>query len=233
MSNYYRNRTGIIGALTKGPWLYLLVSATVLVLVSIGALVFRPEEDEPTVSVPSDSEISQPSSDEGSVTDPITDEPSSESSVTSDTDVSVSEPEDEVEWVSMIVPVAGSVGTDFSSTVPVFSQTMNDWRVHQGIDYLTESEAQVVAAADGVVENVYRSELMGLSVEIRHADGSISIYQSLSGDPAVIEGQEVRCGDLLGYTGVSADCECLVGIHLHFAVVKDGVYQDPNDRFVS
>ncbi|MBQ4322413.1 MAG: M23 family metallopeptidase, partial [Clostridia bacterium] len=115
----------------------------------------------------------------------------------------------------------------------VFSETMNDWRVHQGIDFLTEGQIDVVAVADGVVEQVYIDELMGLTVEIVHADGTISVYQSLSGEAAVIGGQEVRQGDVIGKSGNSADCECLVGDHLHFALVREGVYLDPNDRFTS
>ena len=110
---------------------------------------------------------------------------------------------------------------------------MNDWRVHSGIDFLTEGEVDVCAVADGIVENVYTSELMGLTVEIRHADDTLSIYQSLSGEAKVIAGQEVKQGDVLGMTGTSADSECLEGNHLHFALLRNGVYLDPNSRFAS
>lgn len=238
MSKFYRNNKGFWGSLTKGNGLYLLLGATGLVVLCIAALLFSPEEGKNVVSVPTDTEpaVSQTFTDtDTSVSDSGT-EPSAntESSASTDSAVNatVREPE-AVEDVAMIVPVTGSVGTGFSLTVPVFSETMNDWRVHQGIDYKTDGEAQVVAAADGIVESVYTSELMGLTVEIRHADGTISLYQSLSGEVQVIEGQEVLQGDIIGMTGTSADSECLVGNHLHFALIRDGVYLDPNDRFVS
>ncbi|MBO5222250.1 MAG: M23 family metallopeptidase [Clostridia bacterium] len=235
MSKFYRNRTGFLSSLTKGGGLYAALGATALIAVSLIALLFSPGEPALEVVVPSDTVGNTDSV----VTDSLT-ELSSVSLTTSDStddssqgateDASGTIPEEDV---GMILPVSGTVGTDFSLTVPVFSETMNDWRVHQGIDFLTEGQIDVVAVADGVVEQVYIDELMGLTVEIVHADGTISVYQSLSGEAAVIGGQEVRQGDVIGKSGNSADCECLVGDHLHFALVREGVYLDPNDRFTS
>lgn len=240
MSKFYRNNKGFLRTLTKGSGLYLLLGATGLVTLCVAALLFSPEPEE-QVLVPSDNapSVSLPVTDDlaapvvgGSITDGETDASSDGSANVPGEDDG---PQDDApqEDVSMIVPVSGSLGTGFSLTVPVFSETMNDWRVHQGIDYKTEGEVQVVAAADGIVENVYTCELMGLTVEIRHADETLSIYQSLGGELQVIEGQEVRQGDLIGMTGTSADSECLEGNHLHFALIRGGVYLDPNDRFAS
>ncbi len=235
MSKFYRNGKSFWGSLTKGSGLYLLLGGTVLVVLSVASLLFVPGEGEKEVSLPTDTSSLQSSvsDSQSSVTDSdlVSDTESTHSS-DSAANAPVDDPE-KIEDVAMIQPVSGTVGTDFSLTVPVFSETMNDWRVHQGIDFLTEGEAEVYAVADGIVENVYTSELMGLTVEIRHADDTLSIYQSLSGEAKVIEGQEVKQGDLLGMTGVSADSECLEGNHLHFALLRKGVYLDPNDRFAS
>lgn len=231
MSKFYRNSKSFLSGLTKGSGFYLIIGGTVLVVLCVAALLFSPGEGEQEVSLPTDT-----SSLVSSVTDTVSSVTDSDSGSNPDSDSAVNAPVDDqeqVEDVAMILPVSGTVGTDFSLTVPVFSETMNDWRVHQGIDFLTEGEVEVYAVADGIVENVYTSELMGLTVEIRHADDTLSIYQSLSGDAKVIEGQEVKQGDLLGLTGVSADSECLEGNHLHFALLRDGVYLDPNSRFAS
>lgn len=237
MSKFYRNKKGFLASLTKGSGLYLTVGATGLILICLIALVFSPDGGEQSVSLPTDgsASVSDPTP---SVTDTdLTGEQSTDSLLPSDSDsaanATVEDPQDAPSDVMMIVPVSGTVATDFSSTVPVFSETMNDWRVHQGIDYLTENSADVVVAADGIVENIYVSELMGMTVEILHEDGTISVYQSLAEDVAVIEGQEVLQGDLLGKTGNSADSECLMGTHLHFALIRNGVYLNPNDRFAS
>lgn len=235
MSKFYRNSNGLLRFLTKGSGLYLLMGGSALLVVCVAAFFFAPNGGEQEVSLPTDtsSQISSVEQSDDVQTD------GSDVSLTDDgeADTNVNAPVDDeaesVQDVAMILPVSGTVGTDFSLTVPVFSETMKDWRVHQGIDYLTEGEAEVVAVADGIVENVYTSELMGLTVEIRHQDETISVYQSLSGEAKVISGQEVKQGDVLGLTGVSADSECLMGNHLHFALIRNGVYLDPNARFAS
>ena len=234
MSKFYRNSNGLLRFLTKGSGLYLLMGGSALLVVCVAALFFAPNGGEQEVSLPTDTS-SQSSSMEPS---DHTHTDGFDTSLTDDgeADTNVNAPVDDsepVQDVAMILPVSGTVGTDFSLTVPVFSETMNDWRVHQGIDYLTEGEVEVVAVADGIVENVYTSELMGLTVEIRHQDQTLSVYQSLSGEAQVIAGQEVKQGDVLGLTGVSADSECLMGNHLHFALIRNGVYLDPNARFAS
>lgn len=237
MSKFYRNSKGFWGTLTKGSGLYLLLGGTALIVLCVAALLASPKEEEKVVSLPTDTASAVVSSvtdsASGNSVTSVTDSESTDSSSDSAVNAPVDEGEEPAADVSMILPVAGTVGTDFSLTVPVFSETMNDWRVHQGIDFITEGETEVQAAADGIVENVYTSELMGLTVEIRHADDTLSIYQSLSGEAKVIAGQEVKQGDAIGMTGVSADSECLVGNHLHFALLRDGVYLDPNDRFAS
>lgn len=229
MSKFYRNRGGFWSALTKGSGLYWALGVTGLIVLSLAAL-FLPGEPAAETVVPPDTDlqVSVPSENTDTVSD-FSSEDSSQPSSDGGTEDSQDRP---AETVMMILPVSGTVGTDFSLTVPVFSETMKDWRVHQGIDYLTEGEAEVVAVADGMVDQVYVDELMGLTVEILHADGTRSIYQSLGGEASVIAGQEVRQGDKIGSSGISADSECLEGNHLHFALLRDGVYLDPNERFI-
>lgn len=226
MSKFYRNRRGFLASLTKGGGLWIGLGATGLILLCVGVLLWMPEQEpNQEVLVPSDTAVVAP------VTDSQSDSASSDSSADLPEDTDTVEPEEPAGDVMMTVPVQGTAGTGFSLTTPVFSETMNDWRVHQGIDYKTEGPVQVVAAADGIVEQVYTCELMGLTVEIRHADDTISVYQSLSGEAEVIAGQEVRQGDVIGKTGSSADCEVLEGDHLHFALIRDGVYLNPQERF--
>lgn len=230
MSKFYRNKTGFLAALRKGGGLYIATGATLLVLLSVGILLSR-EPSEPNVPAvgssvlqPSDSDVAALPTD--GATDSVQTQPSaSEPS----TDPTVDPPTQDV---VLSLPVNGTVGTGFSLTVPVFSETMQDWRVHQGIDYRTEGEVDVLAAADGIVDQVYYHELMGHTVEILHADGLRSIYQSLAEEGCVIEGQQVFCGDVIGRTGTSAECESAAGTHLHFALIEAGVYLDPEDRLI-
>lgn len=126
-------------------------------------------------------------------------------------------------------PIECAVSVPFSGSVPVFSEIMNDWRLHQGVDYKTETPTKVTAAADGIVEDVYSDGIMGNTVVIEHSDGTRTVYQSLDDEIAVMRGQTVLLGDLIGRTGMSAVAESDGGIHLHFSVIRDGAYVDPEE----
>ena len=233
MSKFYRNGKGFLSFFTKGSGLYLAIGATGLVLLSLFALFFLPKEEAVETLQPLDSQqtVQQPDTDLTILSSqPLSSE---ESTDTGSTDgVTEDSPADiPMKDVQMIVPVSGTEGTGFSMSVPVFSETMNDWRIHQGVDYLTDHSIDVVAAADGIVDQIYYDELMGRTVEILHGDGTLSIYQSLSDDIPVMIGQEVLQGDVIGKTGNTADCESLEGTHLHFALLRNGAYLDPMERF--
>lgn len=231
MSKFYRNGKGFLSFFTKGSGLYLAVGATGLVILSLFGLFLMPEEPAVETLQPLDTQqtVHLPDTDDASQ---ILSSESTDSSVTDSAEISSDVPSDlPVEDVDMIVPVSGTVGKEFSLTVPVFSETMNDWRVHQGIDYHTDHSVDVAAAADGIVDQIYYDELMGRTVEILHADGTLSIYQSLADEIPVLLGQEVLQGDVIGKTGNTADCESAEGTHLHFALLRDGAYLNPAERF--
>lgn len=128
-------------------------------------------------------------------------------------------------------PCSGDIIKDYSGSDPVFSETLQDWRIHQGIDFSTDTASDVIAVADGIVEDVYTEELMGVTVVIKHEDGMRSVYQSLSINPEVLKGMAVKQGDVIGKTGNTASVESTEGTHLHFEMIKNGVYCNPNDYF--
>lgn len=128
-------------------------------------------------------------------------------------------------------PVDCNISHDFSGSVPVFSESMNDWRLHQGVDYSTEEPLEVKACAEGIVEDVYYDGLMGQTVVIIHPDDTKTVYQSLAEDVKVIKGQTVKSRDIIGYTSDTAVSEGDRNAHLHFAVIKDGKYVDPKGLF--
>lgn len=115
----------------------------------------------------------------------------------------------------------------FSGSAPVFSESMGDWRLHQGVDFLTETSVEVLAAADGIVEDVYDDGLMGMSILLLHSDGTRTLYQSLDINPEVVKGMAVTKGHIIGRTGNTANAESLLGYHLHYSVIKDGAYVEP------
>ncbi len=116
----------------------------------------------------------------------------------------------------------------FSGSAPVFSESMGDWRLHQGVDFLTETSVEVFAAEEGIVEDVYEDGLMGMSILLLHKDGTRTLYQSLDINPEVVKGMAVTKGYVIGRTGQTANAEALLGCHLHYAVIKDGAYVEPS-----
>ena len=142
--------------------------------------------------------------------------------------------EPEVSTPSFGSPVsAGSIGTEHSADMPVFSTTLGEWRTHSGIDVLTDEGAAVLASADGVISAVRRDPLLGYTVEITHADGYVTVYSNLKEGEAVAVkvGDEVEAGERIGTVGESAISEIAEEAHLHLEVFKDGVAIDPVSIF--
>ena len=131
--------------------------------------------------------------------------------------------------LTFISPVSGSVMTSHSMTVPVFSPTLEEWRIHTGIDISTEDSAAVFAAADGIVSEISTHPRYGYTVKINHEGGVTTIYSNLSSldDITVKVGDSVKCGDKIANVGDSAVFELADEPHLHFEVLKDGVQTDP------
>ncbi len=129
------------------------------------------------------------------------------------------------------MPVDGYISKDFDLEMAVYSLTMDDYRVHAGIDIEAEVGSAVSAFADGTVSTVHRDPFMGYCICIEHDGGMKSYYMNLSPDCAegVTEGTAVACGQVIGYVGDSAAIEAAQTPHLHFEVTVGGERVDPLD----
>ena len=128
---------------------------------------------------------------------------------------------------SFMLPMQGELLQKYSPTELVKSKTLNDWRVHPGIDILGDVGTQVKAAASGLVTSARFDDRLGVTVVIQHADGIETIYSNLQTGMLVEEGQEVARGDVIGGVGVTAPDEIGEPPHLHFAMKADGIFVDP------
>ena len=139
-----------------------------------------------------------------------------------------------VEKVTFVAPMtAGSIIKEWSADVPVFSMTMEDYRLHLGIDVAASAGTPVYAVADGTVESVEFHPMMGQTVVITHADGYRSVYQNMqTAVPDGIEaGAAVKAGDKIGSVGDTALIEISEDPHLHFELYKDGICENPLTHF--
>ena len=160
-------------------------------------------------------------------TPPVTDGTGDSGSGKPDTE---KEPEKKPGKLTMVAPLVGEVTKLHSTDTPVFSDTLNEWRVHTGLDISAEEGDGVYAAADGEVTKVYSDPFLGRTVEITHEGGIVSVYSNLDSDSiSVSEGQTVTCGTKLGTVGDTSLIELADEPHIHFDVKVGGVSVNPLD----
>lgn len=127
-------------------------------------------------------------------------------------------------------PLTGKIIKEFSPSAPVYSKTLDQYMVHNGIDIASPRDTQVKAVADGTVTKVYKDDRYGITIEITHADGLISSYGNLSTDSLVEAGDVVKKGQVISGVGASALFETLDESHLHFELLQDGKPINPHDK---
>ena len=137
-------------------------------------------------------------------------------------------PSKKPEKKSFLAPVAGNITKGHSLTVPVFSTTLEEWRVHSGIDIGCDDGAEVFAAFDGTVSEIYTDPLLGCTVVIDHGSDVKTMYSNLVNDDTLAEvGAEIKAGDMIGTVGDTSLSELAEEPHLHFEVSVNGVKADP------
>lgn len=129
----------------------------------------------------------------------------------------------------IVSPLNGEVVTVFSVDRLVYSETLGDWRTHDGIDIAAVQGTTVLSASSGTVSSVTDDLLMGTTVTIRHDGGYETTYANLQARPNVEAGETVSAGQIIGAVGRTAAAESAQGPHLHFAVTKDGSPVDPSE----
>ena len=134
---------------------------------------------------------------------------------------------------SFILPTSGVLSKSHDATLQVYSNTMKDYRVHLGVDIVTEENAPVYAAADGTVSKIWKDTLMGYSVAVKHTGDCYTIYKNLSETlpEGIAEGASVRSGQLIGSVGESAMVEIAEEPHLHFEMTVADLMVDPLEYF--
>lgn len=136
---------------------------------------------------------------------------------------------------SFIAPTSGKVSKEHDLSVLVYSATMDDLRVHCGIDISANAGDDVLAAADGEITKIYTDPMMGNCIEISHKGDAVSIYKNLSFEHAegIEVGTKVEKGEVISYIGDSAMIESAEEPHLHYELTVKGVSVDPMDYISS
>jgi murein DD-endopeptidase MepM/ murein hydrolase activator NlpD len=123
--------------------------------------------------------------------------------------------------IPAVWPVAGKIMSRFGDRQDPFS---GDGAFHTGVDISAPQGTPVRASADGVVEHAeWASGGYGKLVVIDHGNGIQTWYAHLSGFE-VVPGQEIRRGEILGYSGATGRA---TAPHLHFEVRRQGNAVNP------
>ena len=145
------------------------------------------------------------------------------------------EPEEVTEPVTpvaprlIVSPLSGETVAAFSMEELAYSETLADWRTHDGIDIKADAGTQVLAASSGTVLSVADDDLMGTTVVISHDGGYETTYSNLQSVPTVAPEQYVSAGQVIGAVGETSLAEAGMTPHLHFSVTKDGAAIDPQE----
>ena len=100
---------------------------------------------------------------------------------------------------------------------------------NSGVDYTSDNSFDVISILDGTVINVYENEILGTSIEIRHNNDLISVYQSLS-EISVKKDDQVIQGQIIAKSGTSNINKDL-GNHLHFELYYKGKIVNPEEYY--
>ena len=121
------------------------------------------------------------------------------------------------DWVDIagapeLWPITGRITSAFGERQdPILT---GESEFHTGVDIAGTFGEPVHAAADGVVASAGLETGYGRVLILNHGNSIQTVYAHLSGF-AVTVGQQVRCGEVIGYVGLSGRT---TGPHLHYEV---------------
>lgn len=125
-------------------------------------------------------------------------------------------------------PVDGDIVKEFAKDNLLFSQTLQEWTVHTGVDIKAEKTTVVKAAEAGTVKSIKNDPRYGLTIVISHDNGFETVYSNLLTSEFVVEGEKVEKGQSIGTVGNTAAFEVADDSHLHFEILKDSIQVDPS-----
>ena len=130
--------------------------------------------------------------------------------------------------LAFVIPVQGEIIKEFAKDNLVYSETLKEWVTHFGIDIKADKTTVVKASEEGTVTAIKNDPRYGTTIIISHEDGFETRYANLLTAEFVNVGEKVKKEQTIGTVGNTGAFEVLDDYHLHFEILKNGEYQDPN-----
>ena len=112
--------------------------------------------------------------------------------------------------------------TEQEKSITVYENT---YIQNTGIDYVSTNTFDVISVLDGTVVTVKEDELLGKVIEVKHDNGLITSYQSLS-EITVQKNDKIKHGQVIGKSGTN-ELDKEIGNHLHFEIYENGSSVNP------
>lgn len=98
---------------------------------------------------------------------------------------------------------------------------------HSGLDFSMESGTPLRSLLDGKIERIvdFGNQNLGKGVFVKFSDGKTAIYGHLSSFGNIKVGEEIRAGEIIGYSGNTGFS---TGPHLHFSIKENSEFLDPS-----
>lgn len=101
----------------------------------------------------------------------------------------------------------------------------NVYYQNTGIDYISDKTFDVISISNGTVTRVKEDDSLGKTIEIKHDNGLISTYQSLS-EVSVKKDDIISAGQVIGKSGIN-EIDKDLGNHLHIEIYENGISVNP------
>ena len=129
--------------------------------------------------------------------------------------------------LNFIKPVEGEIMRGFAKDNLVYSDTLEEWVTHLGIDIKADKTTVVNAAEVGVIKSIKNDPRYGLTIVMEHGNNFETVYSNLLSSEFVVEGEKVEKGQAIGTVGNTAPFEIADEPHLHFEILENSIQVDP------
>ena len=105
----------------------------------------------------------------------------------------------------------------------------NTYIQSSGVSYSNGNTFEVVSILEGTVREVKEDAMLGNSITIEHANGIVSVYQSVS-NITVKQGDIINAGFVIA-TSSTSNISADLNNHLYFELIIDGIPVNPENYY--